>query len=206
VSLLGQLTRSLRGDGARAPRYARRAARGAGLSLGTPRADQGRAVRALLWGALALVLFGVEAGLLVHVDLPVARVDVAVLLVVFAALELGAIEGVLAAFAVGYVADLFVAGPPGLCRFLAVALWIGVRVTSVRVQLPPVVTAVVFTFGAVAAYQTGLLALMQLAAGRAEGPGTIAWLSVVPHAALTAALAPLAFRGLGAIEARTLPS
>jgi hypothetical protein len=205
VSFLGQLTRSLRGEGgSRASRYARRSARG-GLALGSQRSDEGRPWRALVWGAVALLLFTVESGLLVHVGPTIARIDVAVLIAVFAGLELGAIEGALAAFAVGYVADLFVMGPPGLCRFLAVAVWTGVRVASARVQLPPLLAALVFTFGAAAAYQTGLLALMQLVAGHAEGPGTIAWLSVVPHAALTAAFAPAVFRLLGAIEARTAP-
>lgn len=204
MSLLGKLSRSLRGDGnVRVPRYARRAARAAGLSLGVQRPEEGRAWRALIWGAVALVLASLESGILAHVGPSVARVDVVVLVAVFAGLELGAIEGALAAFAAGYVADLMVLGPPGMCRFLAVAVWMGVRLASVRVQLPPLAATLVFAFGAAAVYQLGVLALLQFAAGRAEGPGTIAWLSVVPHAALTAAFAPPVFRLLAAIEART---
>jgi hypothetical protein len=204
VSFFGQMTRSLRRDGSRGPRYARRAARGTTLTLGSARvAEDGRPWRALVWGALALVLYRVESGLLAQLGPSVARVDLAVLLAVFAALELAAIEGVLTAFVVGYVADMFVLGPPGMCRFLAVGAWLGVRLVSARVHLSPLLAALLFTLGGAAAYQFGVLSLMELAAGRAEGPGTIAWLSVVPHAALTAAFAPLAFRLFGAIQART---
>lgn len=179
-----------------------------GISLGDQKREPLRLWRVLLWPLLALVLYQFQSGLLLHVGPEVARVEVTVLVVTFLALHLGAIEGSLAAFAVGYVADLFVQGPPGLCRFLAVALWTVVRIGSARVSMPDWFSAFAWTFGGAAAYQAGVLAGVGLVALEGGGPGTIAWLSVVPQAILTAAFAIPVHRALGWLErysARQVP-
>lgn len=159
------------------------------LSLGGQRREPMRLWRVLVWPLLALVLYQIEAGLLPHVGPEVARVEVAVVFVTYFALHLGAIEGALAAYCVGYVADLFVQGPPGLCRFLAVAAWTVVRLGSARVGLPAWFSSLVWTLGTAAAWQAGVLGGVELVAQTGSGPGTIAWLAVVPQAMLTAAFA-----------------
>lgn len=172
----------------RVSRQASRAILGSISLSGTQRREPMRLWRVLLWPLLALLIFQIEAGLLGHVG-AVARVDVAVLFISFFALHLGAIEGALAAYLVGYVADLFVQGPPGLCRFLAVATWTVVRVASARVSLPTWFSSLVYAGCAAAAYQAGVLGGLSLVAGEGNAPGTIAWLSVVPQAILTAVFA-----------------
>jgi len=170
------------------------------LSLGDQKREPMRLWRVLLWPILALVLYQVEAGLLGHFGPEVVRVEVAVIFVTFLALHLGAIEGALAAFAVGYVADLFVQGPPGLCRFVAVAAWTVVRVVSARVSMPAWFASLAWTLGAAIAWQAAVLGGVGLVAGEGNGPGTIAWLSVVPQALLTAIFALPLHAGLGRLD------
>ncbi len=175
-----------------------------GLALGArPSSELLRLWRVLLWSALALILFQVQAGLLVHGGPKVVRLDLAMIFVTFFAIRLGAVEGALAAFAVGYVADLFVQGPPGLCRFLAVAIWTAGRIAAPRAGLSSAVGRVVYTLGASAIYQLGVLGGLQLVAEAGGGPGRIAWLAVLPQAIFTAALA-LPIQGmLQQLEKRT---
>ncbi len=170
------------------------------LSLGGQKREPMRLWRVLLWPIFALVLYQLESGLLPYIGPEVVRVEVAVLFVTFLALHLGAIEGALAAYCVGYVADLFVQGPPGLCRFLAVALWTVVRIASARISLPGWFASIAWTFGAAAAWQAGVLGGVGLVAGEGNGPGTIAWLSVVPQAVLTAAFALPVHAVLGRLD------
>ena len=170
------------------------------LSLSGEKREPMRLWRVLLWPALALVLYQVEAGLLPFLGPEVARVEVAVLFVTYSALHLGAIEGALAAYCLGYVADHFVQGPPGLCRFLAVAVWTVVRVLSTRLTLPGWFAAVVWSLGAAFAWQAGVLGGLGLVAPEGSGPGTIAWLSVVPQAILTAAFALPLHAALGRLD------
>lgn len=170
-------------------REARRVILG-GLSLDrNQRREPMRLWRVLLWPLLALFLYRVESGLLPWIGPEVARVDVAVLFLTFAALHLGAMEGALAAFVVGHVADLFIQGPPGLCRLLAMATWTVVRITSARVNLPNWFSSLMYTAGAAAAFQAGLLGGLSLVGGAGSAPGTIAWLSLVPQSILTAIFA-----------------
>ena len=172
----------------------RRAIRGS-LPIGEQSKEGHRLWRALLWGFIALLLFQFQAGFKLHVQHPFVRVDVASLLLFFIALDLGAMEGALSAFAVGFVADLFVLGPPGLCAFLAVALWTAAHLIPPRVfrsgWLGPWTLALAFSF----AFQLGILGIESAIRPAAEAPGTVAWVSTVPVALLTAALA-LPFRNL----------
>jgi hypothetical protein len=188
----------------RVARSSMRAARGRSFSLGPDPGEGSRVWRALLWGGVALLLSQIEAGLLPHLDPGAAlRIDVPLLVVVFCALQLGAIEGAVAAFVLGWVGDLFVMGPPGLCRFLAVAGWVGVRIAAARIPLPQLLAVPLFTFGAGMFYGVGVLGGVSLVAEGGAGPGTIAWLSVVPQAALTALAALPLHAALGRLEAAT---
>jgi len=174
--------------------HVRRAILGS-LPLG-PEAGEGRRVwRCLLWAAIALVLFQIEAGIKLHVPQPYLRVDVASMVLFFVALDLGAIEGALSAFAVGFVADLFVLGPPGMCAFLAVAIWTGAHLIPPRAfrsgWFGPGTLAFVFSL----AFQVGILGLETMNRPSWEAPGRMAWASVVPVAAITAVCA-VPFRSL----------
>lgn len=187
----------------RVARFARRATSGRAFSLGAPSKEHTRLWRVLVWGAVALVLSQVEAGLLPHLGPHAVAIDVPLLVVTFCALQLGAIEGAIAAFVLGWIGDLFVQGPPGLCRFMAVAVWTGVRVSSTKVHLPAKLAPVAFTFGAGLVYEAGILAGLAFVAEGGAGPGTIAWLSVVPQAVLTAIAALPLHLGLSRLETWT---
>lgn len=174
--------------------HVRRAILGS-LPLGPEAREGRRAWRCLLWALIALFLFQIQAGIKLHLPHPFIRVDVASVVLFFVALDLGAIEGVLSAFAVGFVADLFVLGPPGLCSFLAVALWTGAHLIPPRAfrygWIGPGTLAFVFSL----AFQVGILGLETLNRPSWEAPGPLAWASVVPVAALTAVCA-VPFRSL----------
>lgn len=159
------------------------------LSLGDQKREPLHLWRAILWPILALLAYQVQAGALAHFGPEVVRIEVGVLVVTFLALHLGTFEGALAAYGVGHVADLFIQGPPGLCRFVAVLVWVVVRVVSARVHAPGWLAAPGATLAAAVGWQAALLAGIGLVAGEGKGPGTIAWLSVVPQAILTAAVA-----------------
>src|SRR5690606_22925297 len=111
--------------------HVRRAILGS-LPIGAGSRDGRRVWRALVWGLVALLLFQIQAGCKLHVQHPFVRIDVAALVLFYVALELGAIEGAISAFAVGFVADLFLLGPPGVCAFLAVAIWTGAHLIPPR--------------------------------------------------------------------------
>jgi hypothetical protein len=187
----------------RVARFARRATSGRSFSLGGPTKEHTRLWRVLVWGAVALVLCQVEAGVLPHLGARAVAIDVPLLIVTFGALQLGAIEGAIAAYVLGWIGDLFVQGPPGLCRFMAVAVWTGVRVASTKVHLPARIAPVAFTFAAGLVYEAGILAGLALVAEGGAGPGTIAWLSVVPQAVLTAIAALPLHAGLARLETWT---
>lgn len=187
----------------RVARFAQRAGMSASFAVAPPAREATRLWRIFVWGGVALVLSQIQAGLLPHLGPTSIRIDVPLLMVTFAALHLGPIEGAVGAFVLGWIGDLFVQGPPGLCRFMAVAVWTGVRVTSAKVRLPAPVAPLVFTFVAGLVYQSGILAGLALVAEDGAGPGRIAWLSVVPQAVLTAIVALPLHQGLARFETWT---
>lgn len=174
--------------------HVRRAILGS-LPVGAKAQEGHRIWRALLWGLVALLLFQIQAGFKLHVQHPFLRVDVAALVLFFVALDLGAIEGAVSAFVVGFVADLFLLGPPGLCAFVAVALWTGAHLIPPRAfrsgWLGPFGLALCFSL----AFQLGILGIESAIRPSAEAPGTMAWVSAVPVAGLTGVLA-IPFRSL----------
>lgn len=177
-----------------------------GLSLGGRPASEALTLwRALLWGALTLVVYQVQAGFLRQGGPEILRLDVAAIFLIFT-LRLRTIEGVLSAFAVGFVADLFVQGPPGLCRFLAVAIWTAGRMFSSRISPGSKMGAVFLTFGASALFQGGIFGGLALVAADGAGPGQVAWLSVVPQALLAAGAALPIHWALARLERRTSPA
>lgn len=186
MTFLARLRRRLAGArGDRQDRFVREAILGS-LPVGAGKGERHRLWRVLLWAVLALVLLQIESGLLVHVPAP-HRIDVTALFLVFLSLEVGLVEGALSAFAVGYVADLFVLGPPGLCRFLAVAIWTGCHLALPRNFGKSPVGLALLAFLVSGLFQAGVLGAETLVLAPWQAPGTNAWLSVVPTAGWTAA-------------------
>ncbi|AKU91205.1 hypothetical protein [Vulgatibacter incomptus] len=174
------------------------------LALGAPRpVDALRLWRVAVWAGLALISFQIQAGFLTRLGPELVRLDVAVLFVTFFALRLGAIEGSVAAFAVGYVADLFVQGPPGLCRFMAVAVWTTGRMAWPRSGRFSWIGVVIYTTGASFVYQAGILGGLLAVAPPGAGPGSVAWLSLVPQAAIAGLLALPVHGLLGRLDQAT---
>lgn len=174
--------------------HVRRAILGS-LPVGAGATEGKRAWRAIVWGLVALFLFQLQAGIKLHLPHPFLRIDVAALLLFFIALELGAIEGAISAFVVGFVADLFVLGPPGLCAFVAVALWTGAHLIPPRAFRSGWLGPGTLAFSFSIAFQLGILGIESAIRPSAEAPGPIAWASTVPVAVLTAFFA-IPFRSL----------
>jgi cell shape-determining protein MreD len=188
VTALQRLRRRLFGTPPRQRQDVRRAILGS-LPIGAGKRERHRLWRVALWGVLALILYQATSGLFVHLRHPFVRVDVASMLLFFVVLELGTLEGALSAFVLGYVADLFVGGPPGLCCFLAVAIWTLAHLLPPRAFRSSWLGASILASGISAAFQVGILGAEALVRPSWEAPGTIAWLSVVPVAMISASLA-----------------
>jgi rod shape-determining protein MreD len=87
-------------------------------------------VRLLWFPALALLLLSVESVLVKAFGLDVARIDVGLAIVVFAAVRAGTVEGAFSAFALGYLLDVYTGRPTGLFPFLSVLVFLLVRATA----------------------------------------------------------------------------
>ncbi|MBX7097856.1 MAG: hypothetical protein K1X89_09100 [Myxococcaceae bacterium] len=83
---------------------------------------------------IGLLLLCVESVAVKSLGFSVTRVDVTLLLVVFLSLSAGLVEGAFAAFALGYLLDVFTGRPTGLFPFLAVLTYLVVRLGSVVVD------------------------------------------------------------------------
>ncbi|MBK7859515.1 MAG: hypothetical protein IPJ65_13005 [Archangiaceae bacterium] len=84
--------------------------------------------------ALALFFLSIEAVLTRELGLEVTRLDITVVLVVFLGLRATTLEGGFAAFAIGYLLDVFSGRPTGLYPFLAVLTFLLARAVSAFVD------------------------------------------------------------------------
>jgi rod shape-determining protein MreD len=80
--------------------------------------------------ALALLFLSIEAVITRELGLDVARLDITLVLVVFLGLRAATLEGAFAAFAIGYLLDVFTGRPTGLYPFLAVLTFLLTRMLS----------------------------------------------------------------------------
>lgn len=85
--------------------------------------------------ALALGLLCVEAVLVRRLGLAVARLDVTIVLVVFLSIRAGMQEGALSCFAIGYLLDVMSGHASGLYPFLAVLIFLLVRLVVALVDV-----------------------------------------------------------------------
>jgi len=79
---------------------------------------------------LALLFLSIEAVVTRQLGLEVTRLDVTLALVVFLGLRAATLEGAFAAFAIGYLLDVFTGRPTGLYPFLAVLTFLLTRMLS----------------------------------------------------------------------------
>lgn len=84
--------------------------------------------------AIALLLLSLESVVVRYLGLAVARIDVTVALVVFLGIRASVLEGAFSSFAVGYLLDVMTGRPTGLYTFLAVLVFILVKVGSMLVD------------------------------------------------------------------------
>ena len=87
-------------------------------------------MRLLLMLALGLVLMCVESVAVQAFGLTMSRIDVTLALVVFLGLRANTAEGAFTAFAIGYLLDVFTGRPTGLYPFLAVLIFLMVRLLA----------------------------------------------------------------------------
>ncbi len=146
-------------------------------------------MRFLLTVALALGLLTVESVVVKYLGLSLVRIDVTVVLVVFLALRSGMLEGAVSAFSVGYLLDVMSGHPTGLYPFLAVLVFLVVRLGGAVVDARSPVAFMAFT--AAAELGHGLLAAFFNWMTSKEGQ-VPASLSVLPLQVLLTVIAAVA--------------
>jgi rod shape-determining protein MreD len=128
--------------------------------------------------ALALLLLSVESVLSRQLGLEVTRLDVTIVLIVFLGLRSTMLEGAFAAFAIGYLLDVFTGRPTGLYPFLAVLTFVVTRLLSSFVDARARALFAVVCCGA--ALANGLLAAFFSALTSRGGGGTVVSLTGLP--------------------------
>lgn len=87
-------------------------------------------MRFLITLVVALLLLCVESVAVQAFGFTVTRIDVTLALVVFLGLRANTAEGAFTAFCIGYLLDVFTGRPTGLYPFLAVLVFLGVRLLA----------------------------------------------------------------------------
>ena len=80
--------------------------------------------------AMSLALLCVESVAVKVFGFSVIRIDVTLALVVFLGLRANTVEGAFTSFAIGYLLDVFTGRPTGLYPFLAVLVFLLVRLLT----------------------------------------------------------------------------
>ena len=152
--------------------------------------------------AFALLLAALQAALLRWLGGGVFSLALLAVCVVWAALHGGNVDGALAAFGIGYVMDLMAGTPKGLMTFLAVALFLTVRIASAAVDLRGRgALALLSALGALF-LSIGSAVLLRNTTGGEGGPGGDLAARMIVEALLTAAAAPVVGLGLRWLDAR----
>lgn len=105
-------------------------------------------MRFLVTAAIALLLLCLESVVVRQFSMPLTRIDVTVVLLVFLALRANLLEGAFSAHVVGYLLDVMSGRPTGMYTFLAVVLFLAVRVVGALVDARSLFLFSVFTVGA----------------------------------------------------------
>jgi rod shape-determining protein MreD len=148
-------------------------------------------VTVLLLGAVALWITGAAAGWLPRGLLP----DPALLIAIALGLHLPATRGLVAAWCIGWQADLLSGGPLGLFAFCDLLAWTATRLGERQLALARPVALIPFA-AALTIAQVVLVAFLE-AGPRLDDPGTLPVL--VLHALANAAAVPFVSRAIGAV-------
>jgi len=145
-------------------------------------------VKPLAHAALALLLAALQAAALRHLGGGAFTVCLLAPAIVHLALTAANVDGAVGAAGVGYVLDLTCGTPKGLMTFLAVAVFVAVRLVSAAVEVRGRLGFALLSGAGALGLSAGAVALQRLAALPEAQPS---WPRLLVEALLTALAAPL---------------
>lgn len=148
-------------------------------------------MKALFAFVLAIVLTAVQAALLCHVGGGLVSLAMTLPIVVYLGLNAGNVDGAVGSAAVGYVIDVMAGGPKGLMTFLAVALFLGVRLVGAGLDVGGKGAFAVLSGLGTALYGLLTLAIMRLVTPSESAPGWSLLGRVVVEGIATGVLSPI---------------
>jgi len=157
-------------------------------------------VKPLAHVLFALALAAVQAALLRWVGGGSFSLALLAACIVYVALNGGNVDGSISAAGIGYVLDLMSGTPKGLMTFLAVALFLVLRATSVAVDVRSRPA-----FGALSGFgalflSLGALLLTRATAAPESAPGATVLPRMLAEAVLTGVLAPFVLLALRRVD------
>ena len=149
--------------------------------------------RALAVVMLCYLMLAVESPLLVHLQLSFFAPDLALIAVVWVALQMNTTSGVLTCFVLGFLKDGFVMGAPvGMHMEIFVIAFFVVRFFAGKLLVRGIATLIV-TVALVSVLATGLFALLSLLFDPTFTDYGLVLRLVLPVALVTAPFAPIVF-------------
>lgn len=91
-------------------------------------------MKPLSFAGFALLMLSVESVVAKSLGLEATRIDVGLALVVWVGVRSPLVEGAVSAFAMGYLLDVFTGRPTGLFTFLAVLVFLLVRLAAIVID------------------------------------------------------------------------
>jgi rod shape-determining protein MreD len=110
-------------------------------------------VKALTCAAMAALLLALEAVVVRYLGLSISRIDVTLVIVAALAMRAAMVEGAFAAFTVGYLLDLMSGRPTGLYTFLAVLMFLLLRLADTFIEVRRAGGFALFAAGGEAVHQ-----------------------------------------------------
>lgn len=146
------------------------------------------------------LLLAIESPLLQHLRLSFFAPDLALIAVVWAALRMNTVSGVLTCFCIGYLKDGFVMGTPvGMHMEIFVVVFFVMRYFAGKLLVRGVVTLMV-TAALATVLACMLFMLLSLLFDRTFDSYGLVWRLTLPVALLTAPFAPVVFFALDRID------
>jgi rod shape-determining protein MreD len=158
-------------------------------------------VKPLAHAALALLLAGVQAVLLRHLGGGALTLCLLAPPLVHLALTAGNVDGAVGAAGVGYVLDLTAGTPKGLMTFMAVVVFLAVRLVAAAVDVRGRLGFGLLSGAAAAGLSAGAIALQRAAVGPEAAPGWELLPRLLVEALLTGLAAPLVQLALRRLDA-----
>lgn len=92
-------------------------------------------MKALTCAAIAAILLAIEAVVVRYLGLSISRIDVTLTIVAALAMRAAVVEGAFSSFCVGYLLDLMSGRPTGLYTFLAVLMFLLLRLADTFIEV-----------------------------------------------------------------------